>query len=361
MEKIRVAFYTKTFLPISETFTYERVVFSKKFKPVVICDDVGNLGIFPYDAVRSYSSRKKFFQTKRSFFEQAAGETGVRLLTAQHSLGGMTMLPVARKLGLPLITFFHGSDVFAYRDIGFKLRLRRLFRDGSVFIVNCRYMKDELAKMGCRPEKLLVSYSGIDLDKFKTKDRSKKGGEFRVLMCGRLVEVKGHIYGIEAFKLFRSRNPGIKAKLLIVGEGPLEKELKVAAGRVEGIEFLGALPHSELPGLYRGCDAVIVPSIHTKAGNPDAIPIVAREAMACGLPVIGTNIAGMPEVIDDGVNGFLVRERSAEAIADKLEIISGDPTRAQEIGRNARRTVEEKFDLREKIKEMEEIFSGFIH
>ena len=360
MKKDNIAVYTKVFLPVSETFTYERVIFSKRYEPTVICEKKENENIFPFKNVHSYSAEKGLFQPKKAFYESILMKNNVKLIVAQHSLNGMDMLPVAKKLGLPLITFFHGSDVFAYKDIGFKIRLRSLFNKGAAFIVNCEYMKNELVKMGCPAGKLRKSYSGINLDKFKIKNNMTRNENFNILMCGRLVEVKGHIYGIKAYEMVRARHPGARIKLTIIGDGPLEKELKDHSKNIPGIDFLGALDQRLVAKEYQKADAVVVPSIHTKAGNPDAIPVVAREAMATMLPVIATNIAGMPEVIKDGYNGFLVPEKSPEEIAEKLEYIINYPDKALDIARNARRTIEENFDLRRKIDEMEDIFAEFI-
>jgi glycosyltransferase involved in cell wall biosynthesis len=170
-----------------------------------------------------------------------------------------------------------------------------------------------------------------------------------VIACpANLVPKKGHRFLIEAYALLRER--GVRNfKCLIIGDGPLETELRRQVrelGLEEVVKFMGRLPHSDLLRMYeRGeVDAVVLPSIVTEDGEKEGIPVALMEAMAYGIPVISTQTGGIPELLEGGA-GVLVPQGSSQALADAMtELIQNENIRAK-LAQFGRAKVEAEFDL----------------
>jgi colanic acid/amylovoran biosynthesis glycosyltransferase len=174
------------------------------------------------------------------------------------------------------------------------------------------------------------------------------GGEtLRVLTPARLVEKKGHEHLLEAVPLLRAR--GVAVRLDLAGEGPLGPVLRqrVKEGGLEDeVAFLGTVSHEELlRRLGAGeWDAVVLPSVVTKSGELEGIPVALIEAMAQGVPVVGTETGGIPELLGGGA-GMLVPPEDPGALAAALAELASDPARRAALAAAGRARVEERFDV----------------
>jgi glycosyltransferase involved in cell wall biosynthesis len=131
-----------------------------------------------------------------------------------------------------------------------------------------------------------------------------------------------------------------KAKLTVVGEGPLMSRLKFMAEKDPRIQFLGYLSGNLIKEITRNARAVIVPSICYENA-----PLSILESFACGKPVIASRIGGIPEMIDDGVNGFLFEPGNEDDLREKLELIlSMTDKQISEMGKAARQKVEREYN-----------------
>jgi colanic acid/amylovoran biosynthesis glycosyltransferase len=170
---------------------------------------------------------------------------------------------------------------------------------------------------------------------------------FCILTAGSLIEVKGHGFLIDAVRGLKERGVSLRAE--IAGDGPLEQSLR---GRVRelGLEqdvvFLGRVSHDRLVDeMARGkWDAAVLPSVVAASATQEGIPVFLLEAMACGLPVIGTEAGAVPELLGEGA-GLLVPPADPEALAQALERIAGDPALRRTLADRARRRVEEAFSV----------------
>jgi colanic acid/amylovoran biosynthesis glycosyltransferase len=134
----------------------------------------------------------------------------------------------------------------------------------------------------------------------------------------------------------------------VTGDGPLRADLQglideLGIGRE--VKLTGWKAHDEVIDLMRGSHILIAPSITTADGDQEGIPNVLKEAMALGMPVIGTTHSGIPELIEHGLNGFLVPEKNAEALADCLTYVIDNPDIWPSLGHNGRKYVEGQFDI----------------
>ncbi len=198
-----------------------------------------------------------------------------------------------------------------------------LFREGDLFLPVSHSLKRLIIQLGCDEEKIVVLPSGINCQNLPSSPRNSQQGEpIRVITIARLVEKKGIAYAIQAIdKIVKS---GKSIQYSIIGDGELrgdlerlieEKDLK------EYVQLLGWKSHEEVIRLLQDAHILIAPSVTAKDGDQEGIPNAIKEAMALGLPVIGTQHSGIPEIVEDGVSGFLVEERDADALADRLSYL----------------------------------------
>ena len=162
---------------------------------------------------------------------------------------------------------------------------------------------------------------------------------------------KGHKYLLEAAKIVLDDFPG-KAKFILAGSGILEDSLRAYAkelGIEEYVEFKGVV--ADIPGLLCSFDLVVLPS-----SEREGLGLSLIEAMAAGKPVIGTSVGGIPEVIKDGQNGFLVPPKDSKALSKAILTILQDPVRASQMGKIGRQIAEEKFSEKHLLREISGLY-----
>jgi colanic acid/amylovoran biosynthesis glycosyltransferase len=245
-----------------------------------------------------------------------------------------------------IITSFRGYDISSYvRDQG-ENSYQDLFKRGDLFLCVSQRIKANLIRLGCDARKIIVHRSGIDTNKFALMGESKKNGMTTILTIARLVEKKGVEYGIEAVAEIVKRHPRIKYK--IAGEGPLKDKLQVLIAELkvgDNIKLVGWKSQDQITELLKTSDILLAPSVTSSTGDQEGIPGAIMEAFAAGLPVVSTNHAGIPELVQDGDSGFLVPEKDVKALVQKLEILIEQPELRDAMGRTGRTTVEEYYNI----------------
>jgi glycosyltransferase involved in cell wall biosynthesis len=268
------------------------------------------------------------------------------LIHAHFGTDGLLVLPLARALGVPLITSLRGYDVT--RSDGALLRSgrlswmryalgkKRLQYNGALFLAVSDALRERAIARGYPKARTLTHYNGVDLDRFRPDVAPREPG--LVLHVGRLVEKKGTKVLIDAMAGLAG------AKLAIIGDGPLRAALERQARKLgERVRFLGALPADEVASWMRRASVLAAPSVTAADGDAEGLPNVVVEAAASGLPVIGTNHSGIPEAIENGNSGFLVPEGDSGALAARLAELLGSESLRSEMGIAARQLAERKF------------------
>lgn len=190
--------------------------------------------------------------------------------------------------------------------------------------------------------KLRVIHCGIELERFRRHPRSRFSGHRapRVLTVGRFVQLKGHAVLLKAIAILATRGEPVEATL--IGYGPKDGELKRLA-RELGIEnlvhFPGAVGHDHIPEYLAEADVFVLPSF------AEGVPISLMEAMAMETPVVSTRLMGIPELVDDGENGLLVRPGRSDELADAISRLTNSTELCERLGRAARDKVEREFDV----------------
>lgn len=288
------------------------------------------------------------------------------LIHAHFGVEGVYALPLAKKLGVPLVTTFHGFDatlstnsLLASRSpawMNYALRRHHLACHGDVFLCVSEFIRQRVLELGFPEERTHVHHIGIDTQFIQPRD--PKDEKPIVLHVARLVEVKGTEYLIKSFSKISKFFPDLK--LVIIGDGPLRKRLEEFSkflGVQEKVEFMGAKPHTEVMSIMHQASMLVLPSVRTSKSAEEGLGIVLLEASALGVPVIGTQHGGIPEAIIDGETGFLVAERDTNALAERIKFLLMNPSYRHDMGKKARIFCEVNFDIHDKIKKIQGFYS----
>jgi L-malate glycosyltransferase len=263
---------------------------------------------------------------------------------------------------IPHIATVHGSDLNLITHHKILAPLGRfIIRNSDAITVNSSYMRQQLeAFMPDQRGKIRVIPMGIDPEKYEKGDFSdlKKGYKTNniILSVGRLIDWKGTVFLIDAMPVVIREHPD--TLLLIAGSGP-EKDTLVRRvhelGLEKNVKFLGIISNRDLLSFYHSADVFVLPSIN-KAGKTEALGVVLLEAMASGCPVIGSNVGGIPDIITDGENGFLVPEQRPDILAEKIVQILNDGGLQEKFRRNGLTQIHELFSWERISKEFSSLY-----
>jgi len=285
------------------------------------------------------------------------------LIHAHFGIEGVYALPLARRLGIPLVTTFHGFDATLSTAAlltspawaNYPLFRHRLAAQGDLFICASSFIRDKVLAMGFPEARARVHYIGVDVRTIQPRDPAEETPT--ILHVGRLVDVKGAQYLVQAFAKLAARFPDIR--LVIIGDGPRKASLRALAksmGIGQRIQFLGALPHTEVMAWMRKAAMLVLPSVRTATGREEGLGMVLLEAAASGVPAVGSRIGGIPEGIIDGQTGFLAPERDAETLAARMGELLDDRELRLAMGAAARMLVEQRFDIRRQTETLEGLY-----
>ena len=263
--------------------------------------------------------------------------------------------------GLPWTCSAHAKDIWtsADWDLAGKLAAAR-------WTVTCtRTGRDRLDALSPPDRPVRLNYHGLALDRFRPlpllrprRDGGDPADPVRLLAVGRAVEKKGFDLLVDALaRLPRDRH----WRLVHVGGGPALAGLKAraaAAGIAERIAWLGPRDQAAVLDHYREADLFVLPCRVTGDGDRDGLPNVLVEAQSQGLACLSTEVGGVPELIEDGVNGRLVPPDDAGALADALGALIGDPDRRRALGRAGQRRVARDFDSAASLDALARLFRG---
>jgi colanic acid/amylovoran biosynthesis glycosyltransferase len=300
-------------------------------------------------------------------YQRLLGGRRLALIHAHFGVEGVYALPLAQRLGIPLVTTFHGFDATLSTAallcnpawVHYALFRGRLARQGDLFLCASSFIRERLLGMGFPPERTCVHYIGVNCGAITLRDTAE---ELPVILhVARLEEVKGTAYLIRAFAAVAAAWP--PARLVIIGEGKLRRKLEALAGAcgvAARVDFLGALPHADVLGWMRRAAMLVLPSVRTATGRVEGLGMVMLEAAATGVPGIGSRLGGIPEGIADGETGFLVPERDPEALAARIGALLADPALRRRMGEAARRRVERQFDLIRQTATLETLYDSVV-
>jgi glycosyltransferase involved in cell wall biosynthesis len=253
---------------------------------------------------------------------------------------------ILRAHGVPLVVSLHGSDVFLAERLPPARGLARCAFEIAGAVTACSEdLHRRALGLGAPSGRTRTVPYGVDVGAFSPQAsaagfRERLGtpdGAALVLAVGRLVEKKGFRDLVAA----AARTPGIH--VAIAGEGDLQPALEAQARAASApVRFVGNLDRAEVASALAAADVVAVPSVVDAAGNVDGLPNTLLESLAAGRAVVATRVAGIPDVVEDGVNGLLVPERDPASLAAALGRLAREPETRARLGAAARQRAVER-------------------
>ncbi len=313
-----------------------------------------------YARARQAIEEARILQGQRAFARFAAWayelqQRGVTHLHAHFATEGAAVARAFAALtGLPYSVTVHAYDLFLYPDM-----LSAVLPDAAFVVTVSRYNKDYILNScpDVDPARIHVLHPWVDLETFQPV--SLPEGPLLVRSVGPPGEKKGHADLLEACRLLQEQ--GVDFTCRIIGEGPLREELEVRIAEhdlQDRVQLLGAQPHAVVRQALSECNVFALACVVAEDGDRDGMPVSLAEAMALGVPVVSTDIVGLPELVQDGA-GLLVPPRDAEALADALRRMSEmSPSARSEIGRRGRAVIEADFDLRRGVEKLAKLFES---
>jgi len=304
--------------------------------------------------------KNKLFYLLVPFFVLAEFLATLKLIknTRPHVIHAHWLLPqgliaaLASKLtGVPYVVTTHGGDIYGLPGKFASFFKNYALKNAAIVTVVSKDIQKTIKKKYGRNIQTQVIPMGVDADFFHPdKKNPRLREEFGIkgpflLYVGRLSEKKGVKYLLEAFPVVLRSFPD--CKLLIVGTGELSRSLKQQADSLNlhgSVIFTGALPNKKLPSYFASADIFIGPSITAEGGDTEGFGLTFVEAGMSGCIVVGTNVGGISDIIQNGKTGFLVQEKDATAIADSLIRILQDRQQADNLKNITRERLVQQFD-----------------
>jgi glycosyltransferase involved in cell wall biosynthesis len=292
---------------------------------------MGALAIFP----------KAVFFAKRM---EATGVAHVHAHFASHPT--VAAIVIRRLVGIPYSFTAHGSDLHRdQRMLGQKIA-------EAAFAVTISDYNRKVMMATCERDgdrgKVRIVHCGVDTRLFQRGSTAadEQTVPFTIFCVGTLHEVKGQTFLIKACE--RLVESGIDVSLNLIGDGPDRQSLLAQAAEAkmaDRVTFHGNKTHREVAELLKGAHVVAAPSVPTRDGRREGIPVALMEAMSCGVPVVASRLSGIPELVADEQSGLLVPPGDAGALAQALKRLHNDAGLRQRLGEAARQKVLQEFDL----------------
>jgi glycosyltransferase involved in cell wall biosynthesis len=285
---------------------------------------------------------------KSVFIAEQLQREGVRHIHAHYATHPATMALIVATLAPITFSFtVHAHDIQVDRSLlRWKLREARFIRSISDF--NRRFLEQLYPKEATG--KIEVIHVGIESAMYASSSAAPLQSVPLILCVAAHKPYKGLPVLIEACRILR--HAGVKFRCEVIGQGPMHAALArmiEQKGVGDVIALVGPKPQDEVARKMAAAAFFVLPSIIAPDGQMEGIPVSLMEAMASGCAVISTSISGIPELIDDGVNGLLVPPADADALARAMQSLLESPDRAREMGERGRRKVRADFELGETV------------
>lgn len=282
-------------------------------------------------------------------------EAGLRHVHAHFAgMAARTAYWIREFFGISYSVTAHANDVFAPRD--FEVSLAKIISSAATVVTVSDFAVGRLREQfPDHAGKFRRVYNGIDLSRFSSAEPA--GGVPAIISVGRLIEKKGFADLIDACAILNESGQNFSCR--IIGEGPLEDALRARIadrGLQDRVKLTGPLSQTEILAQLARAMVFVLPCVREADGAMDNLPTVIMEAMAAGLPVISTPLAGIPEMVENGFNGELVPERDPAALAAAIKRILDDPQHARQLGERGRQIARKKFAIEESARQLGEIF-----
>ena len=375
-ERPVVASYCATFLKPEMLHIYRQIVSLTRVSPVVIAQKREEAERYPFDRITvvgkpalHFARRFWFKQVRAAPWQISRGEVDAligildgaqaQLLHIYFGHIAVHLLPLIRAWEKPSIVSFHGADVMVdLEKPAYRAATKQMLDAVRLVLVRSESLERALIAIGCAPEKIRIQRTGIPVDEIPFRARVwPADGAWRFVQACRLIEKKGLKASLLAFAKFAARYP--QSSFTIAGEGPLRSELEAQAGALgigDKVSFPGFVSQAQLRELFDHSHIFLHPSELGADGNQEGVPNSMLEAMASGLAVFATEHGGIPEAIEHGKSGILVKEGDHDALARTLLEAAMTPEVLTTIARNGAERVRQEFEQSAQTRKLEDYY-----
>lgn len=379
VNKPKVLVYSAVLLPYSQTFILEQTRNLQKWQGILVGEtgvenglELTGMDVRFLDSEKTLTARlqrrlNRWLRRHSSSAVKLLKQEKARLLHVHFATNAASVWPIAKTLNLPMLVTLHGYDINRHREWwesgnagrqmkSYPARLLKLAQEERVhFLAVSQAIKQRAIEYGLPAHKITVSYIGVDTERFRPGP-TPISDRRQILFVGRLVEKKGCQYLLQAYAAIQDDFP--ETELVIVGGGPLERQLKEMADENHiRARFMGALSSEQVQNMMSEARIFCLPSITAENGDAEGMGIVILEAQASGVPVITSARGGAAEGIVDGETGYAHKEKDIGAIQDALTRLLTDDALANRFGQAARQNILDKMDIRTCTLKLEEIYS----
>ena len=308
-----------------------------------------------------YKLKRKLFKKKYSWllnqlFIHSLEKNKIDVVLVEYGTTAEIYLEPIQRLNLPLIIHFHGYDASKKRIIRANNNYRNSFNYANYVIAVSKKMYQDLLTLGCPQSKLVLNPYGPHPDFFKVNPLFNNN---QFIAVGRFVNKKAPYYLLLSFAEVVKEFPN--AQLIIAGKGELWEtcnNLCAVLGLEKNVTLPGIVSPEQFQAHLSESLAFIQHSVIAKDGDSEGTPVAILEACAAGLPVISTYHAGIPDVVIEGYNGFLVEEHDYKAMAIKIKEILNEKEIAIRMGENSRKRIHDNFKLERHINQLDELIKS---
>ena len=371
---MKILMYAQSIGTVTETFIHQDAVhLAKNHDLLYVCDtiaDSGNYTLYnnikvieadPLNILRrvlwKFDIHMNLYDKRFSkVLNETVEEFKPDVIHCQFGIQALKLIDNLENNDIPLTIQFRGHDASdLLRKKAYVKRLKEILnKDNYYSIFVARSLRENLRKHGINVEKSMILHSGIDLTKFIV-EKDKEHDTFTFLQVSSLEERKGIEYTLKAFAKFLSTQQSKNFKFVLTGDGKRKLglvNLVEKLGLQKYVEFVGFVSPAEAKELMHNADVFVHHSITTDDGNQEGIPNAIMEAMAMELPVLSSYHSGIPELVTDGINGYLVKERDVDTYASRMsDIINWGKIKAN------REVIANEFEIGIHIKKLEAFYA----
>lgn len=334
MKSSKVMIYTENFLPFSESFIVRQTSNFRNWEIGYICRRISDLRLSNLIQCEEITEKKTISKFLFTIFGFSANLRNIcsanNAVIVHHANNSWRVWKSAKNTNCKILVICHGSDVFrkprlclGYSNWQFNRNIYRIGVRVDLFIAISHAVKHQLILKGINEDKIIVSYIGTECQELTNNPK-----DFDLIFIGRLEENKGPQLLLEALSRIK-----LNLKVIIIGSGSLESDLKKSAKSIIGAEvtFTGPVDHQKVKEFMRKSKLCVIPSIQVSTGESEGLSMVAVEALSVGLPILISNCGGLPETIKNG-GGILFDNGNIDSLVKEISNLIIDEEKLLDLG-----------------------------
>jgi colanic acid/amylovoran biosynthesis glycosyltransferase len=359
---------------------YPQIGGIKRYSPLILCKATEHLDRYPVDHVQGVivpahpnpaahlyqNVMRRWFAPHYPAHIAAIDRYRPAILHSHHAHRAFRDLSLRRRHDLPHVISTYGADVWQlFTHESWRPKFREMFAECDLFLAEGPAMAAKIAELGCPEEKVAVLHLSVDLDAIVMQERRPDDdGTVRFLMCGRPTEKKGMVYGAQAFVMLAQKYPQIR--LSVIATPTLDehhmvvrdvKQVLAEGNCADKFTWYEHQLFDEYIRLTREAHVFLSPSVLAANGDAEGgCPLTVIELSAAGMPIVGSDHCDIPEAVVDGEGGFIVPQRDAVALAERMEHLILHPEIWPAMGRAGRSRIDREFNQNRQPAKLEALY-----